>query len=171
MENSSCCYSFVWKYFFATCLHQMKYFGSICFNLSHLTIVVTGCADLLLLKRLAKFVAEDTLIFFLFFRENKSWHCIHVSCLPQVRFFFYWCICPITFIHQDLWYGKLVPIVLSTSLGKTFFVWHFILNENILFQLSICYQKPFAFSVSVLCSQIFTVKLNLWSDLYMQFLQ
>ena len=58
--------------------------------------------------------------------------------------------------------------VLSTSLGKTFFAWRFILNENILFWLTISNQKPFVFSVSVVCSQIFTVKLNLrpknWSD-------
>ena len=33
--------------------------------------------------------------------------------------------------------------VLSTSLGKTFFAWRFILNENILFWLTISYQKPF----------------------------
>ena len=51
--------------------------------------------------------------------------------------------------------------VLSTSLGKTFFAWRFILNENILFWLTISNQKPFVFSVSVFCSQIFTVKLNL----------
>ena len=51
--------------------------------------------------------------------------------------------------------------VLSTSLGKTFFAWRFILNENILFWLTISYQKPFVFSVSVFCSQICTLKLNL----------
>ena len=55
--------------------------------------------------------------------------------------------------------------VLSTFLGKTFFVWRFILNENILFWFSISYQKPFVFSVSVFCSQIFTVKLNLWQEI------
>ena len=49
--------------------------------------------------------------------------------------------------------------VLSTSLGKTFFAWRFILNENILFWLTISYQKPFVFSVSVLCFQICTQKL------------
>ena len=43
-----------------------------------------------------------------------------------------------------------------------FFAWHFILNENILFWLTISYQKPFVFSVSVFCSQIFTLQLNLW---------
>ena len=37
----------------------------------------------------------------------------------------------------------------------------FILNENILFWLTISYQKPFVFSVSVFWSQIFTLKLNL----------
>ena len=51
--------------------------------------------------------------------------------------------------------------VLSTSLGKTFVAWRFILNENILFWLTISYQKPFVFPVSVFCSQIFTLKLNL----------
>ena len=48
--------------------------------------------------------------------------------------------------------------VLSTSLGKTFFAWRFILNENILFWLTISCQKPFVFYVSVFCSQIFTKK-------------
>ena len=51
--------------------------------------------------------------------------------------------------------------VLSSSLGKTFFAWRFILNENILLWLTISYQKPFVFSVSVFCSQICTLKLNL----------
>ena len=51
--------------------------------------------------------------------------------------------------------------VLSTSLGKTFFAWRFTLNENILFCLTISYQKPFVFYVSVFCSQIFTQKLKL----------
>ena len=45
--------------------------------------------------------------------------------------------------------------------GKDIFAWHFILNENVLFCLTISYQKPFVFSVSVFCSQIFTLKLNL----------
>ena len=56
-----------------------------------------------------------------------------------------------------------IPIltVLSTSLGKTFFAWHFILNENILFWLTLSYQKPFVFSVSVFDFQICTRKLNL----------
>ena len=51
--------------------------------------------------------------------------------------------------------------VLSTSLGKTIFAWRFIWNENILFRLTISYQKPFVFSISVFCSQISTQKLNL----------
>ena len=37
----------------------------------------------------------------------------------------------------------------------------FILNENILFRLTISYQKPFVVSLSVFCSQILTQKLNL----------
>ena len=44
---------------------------------------------------------------------------------------------------------------------KTFFAWRFNLNENILFWLTISYQKPFVFSVSVFCFQICTLKLNL----------
>ena len=44
---------------------------------------------------------------------------------------------------------------------KELFCFAFILNENILFWLTISYQKPFIFSVSVFCSQIFTLKLNL----------
>ena len=51
--------------------------------------------------------------------------------------------------------------VLLTSLGKMFFTWRFILNENLLFWLTISYQKPFVFSISVFCCQIFTLKLNL----------
>ena len=39
--------------------------------------------------------------------------------------------------------------------------WCFILNENILLWLTISSQKPFVFSVSVFCSQICTLKLNL----------
>ena len=45
----------------------------------------------------------------------------------------------------------IISTVLLTSLGKTFFAWHFILT----------YQKPFVFSISVFCSKIFTLKLNL----------
>ena len=51
--------------------------------------------------------------------------------------------------------------IFSSSLGKTLFVKRFILNENILFWLSKSYQKAFVFFVSVFCSQIFTLKLNL----------
>ena len=59
-----------------------------------------------------------------------------------------------------LFLGRLSPqTVLSTSLGKTFLAWLFILNENLLFWLTISYQKPFVFSFSVLCSQIVTLKL------------
>ena len=47
--------------------------------------------------------------------------------------------------------------VLSTSLGKTFFAWHFNLDENLLFWLTISYQKAFVFSVfCVLFSNIYT---------------
>ena len=55
---------------------------------------------------------------------------------------------------------RLITTVLSTS-RKDVFAWRFILNENILFWLTISYQKPFVFSVSVFCSQICTLKLNL----------
>ena len=55
---------------------------------------------------------------------------------------------------------RIYTTVLSTFLRKTFFAWRFILNENILFRLTISYKKPFAFSVSVFCSQIFKVKFN-----------
>ena len=56
---------------------------------------------------------------------------------------------------------KMSSTVLSTSLGKTFFAWCFILNKNILFWLTISCQKPFVVYVSVFCSQIFTQKLKL----------
>ena len=56
---------------------------------------------------------------------------------------------------------RIFTTVLSTSLGKTFFAWCFILNENILFWLTIPYQEPFVFSVSVFYFQICTLKLNL----------
>ena len=59
--------------------------------------------------------------------------------------------------------------VLSTSLGKKFFAWRFTLNENILFCLTISYQKPFVFYVSVFCSQNIYTKIKVttksWSDL------
>ena len=45
---------------------------------------------------------------------------------------------------------------------KDVFAWRFNLNENILFWLTISYQKPFVFSASVFCSQIFILKLNVW---------
>ena len=58
--------------------------------------------------------------------------------------------------------SKFFPFtVLSTSLGKTFFAWRFILNDDILYWLCISYQKPFVFSVSVFSSQICNLKLNL----------
>ena len=43
---------------------------------------------------------------------------------------------------------------------KDVFAWRFILNENILFWLTISYQKQFVFSISVFCSQIIILKLN-----------
>ena len=58
--------------------------------------------------------------------------------------------------------------VLSISLGKTFFAWRFILNENILFWLTISYQKPFVLCFCVLFSYIYTkikVMAKNWSDL------
>ena len=51
--------------------------------------------------------------------------------------------------------------LLSASLGKMFFAWRFISNENISFWLTISYQKPFVLYVSVFYSQIFTQKLKL----------
>ena len=66
-------------------------------------------------------------------------------------------LCQLAKVHDwSAW-----PTVLSTSLGKMFFAWRFILNENILFWLTISCQKPFVFYVSVFCSQIFTQKLEL----------
>ena len=50
-----------------------------------------------------------------------------------------------------------LPSVLSTSFGKMFFTWHFILYENVLFLLTIFYQEPFVFSISALCFQVVTV--------------
>ena len=44
---------------------------------------------------------------------------------------------------------------------KDVFAWRFILNENILFWLTISCQKPFVFYVSVFCSQVFTQKLKI----------
>ena len=42
----------------------------------------------------------------------------------------------------------------------------FYLNESIFFWLAISYQKPFVVSVSVFCSQIFSLKFTAinWSD-------
>ena len=53
------------------------------------------------------------------------------------------------------------PTVLSTSLEKTFFAWRLTLNKTGLFSLTISYQKPFVFSVTMFFSQIFALKLNL----------
>ena len=50
----------------------------------------------------------------------------------------------------------------SISFGKTFFAWRFILDDNLLFWLIISYQKSFVISVSLFCSQILTLKFNLW---------
>ena len=59
--------------------------------------------------------------------------------------------------------------VLSTYLGKTYFAWRFILNENILFWLTISYQKPFVFfCFCVLFSNMYPkIKFiaKYWSDL------
>ena len=58
--------------------------------------------------------------------------------------------------------------VLSTSLGKTFLAWHLISNENILFWLTISYQKPFFSCFCVLFSNSYPkIKLTVkhWSDL------
>ena len=74
--------------------------------------------------------------------------------------FFYKYALPYIFTTDIVCIRRLTT-VLSTSSGKTFFAWRFILNENILFWLTIFYQKPFVFSVSVFCSQICTLKLNL----------
>ena len=63
------------------------------------------------------------------------------------------------FIEIDFWRQRLRSTILSTSLGKRFFACRFIFSENILFWLTISYQKPF--SVSVFWSQICTLKLNL----------
>ena len=77
----------------------------------------------------------------------------------RIRHVFYKNLLP--FLNENIWYSLKTPTVLLTF-GKTFFAWRFILNENILFWLTISYQKPFVFSVSVFCSQICTLKLYLW---------
>ena len=46
------------------------------------------------------------------------------------------------------------------SRKDVFFAGRFILNENLLFRLTISYQKPFVFSVSLFCSQIFYSKIK-----------
>ena len=61
---------------------------------------------------------------------------------------------------ENIWFF-INRLLLSLSLGKTFFAWRFISNENLLFWLTISYLKPFVFSISVFCCQIFTLKLNL----------
>ena len=52
---------------------------------------------------------------------------------------------------------KLGITVLSTSIGKMFFAWRFILDEYLLFRLS----EAFCLFCFCFCSQIFTLKLNL----------
>ena len=64
-------------------------------------------------------------------------------------------------IAQESTKGADIHTGLSALLVKTFCAWHFILNTNILIWLTIPYQEPFVFSVSVLCYQIFTLKLKL----------
>ena len=93
-----------------------------------------------------------------------------------IFFFFYFSFCSKN--RLDIFVGVFIDriqesTVLSTSLGKTFFAWRFISNENILFWLTISYQKPFVLYVSVFYSQIFTQKLKLRQKLVwpMQFLQ
>ena len=69
-----------------------------------------------------------------------------------------------SFPLKSLWHDRAYQFtVLSTLLGKTVFAWRFILNENILFWLTISYQKPFVFPVSVFCSQVVTLKLKFYS--------
>ena len=47
-----------------------------------------------------------------------------------------------------------MPTMLSTSFGKTFFIWRFILNgKKIHFRSTIFYQKLLVVSVPVLCFQ------------------
>ena len=54
-----------------------------------------------------------------------------------------------------------VTTVLLTSLGKTFFVWRFILKGKYFVPtVTISYKKTFVFSVSVFGFQIFIVNLN-----------
>ena len=65
------------------------------------------------------------------------------------------------YLNRRVFVMASLTTVFSTSLGMTFFALRFILHENILFWMTISYQKPFVFSVSVFCSQICTLKLNL----------
>ena len=80
-------------------------------------------------------------------------------------------ICSLHFLNKlDICFIYCInPTVLSTSLRKTFFAWHFNSNENLLIWLTISYQKPFVFSVSVFYSQIFTLKLSLWPKIGLAF--
>ena len=60
------------------------------------------------------------------------------------------------FLHQ-LW----ILLYFRHYLERGFLLGVLFLNDSILFWLTISYQKPFAFPVSVFYSQIFTLKLNL----------
>ena len=66
---------------------------------------------------------------------------------------------PMIVFHVQLKFSIYCPFDISRK--DVFFACRFILNENILFWLTIPNQKPFVFSVSVFCSQICTLKLNL----------
>ena len=63
------------------------------------------------------------------------------------------------------WWGRGGPLRGSVYTPiLSLFVWRFILTENFLLSLTISYQKPFVFSVSVFWFQIFTLELN-WPGL------
>ena len=100
---------------------------------------------------------------FRFFFSRKEALIFHVHCLLRRQFAWNAKACFLGKIRKKSSICHLLnmPTVLSTSLGKTFFAWRFILNENILFWLTISYEKPFGFSLSVFCSQMCTLKLNL----------
>ena len=113
-------------------------------------------------------ICNSFFFFFLFIRwaNRGPWaSCLHILMLELIKMY--------SSCRSAVDMGKLFPwmitykvtetTILSTSLGKTFFAWRFILNKNILFWLTISYQKPFVFSVSMFCFQIFTLKLNLRS--------
>ena len=72
-------------------------------------------------------------------------------------------------IQLDSIFEQVNLTVLSTSLGKTFFAWRFIVNENTLFWLTISCQKLFVFlCFCVLFSNNYTkikVTAKSWSDL------